>query len=72
MAEQFIQSQELLIPFNIDGHVVYFKMICPKCGSTFFIMADDHQTIACDKEKCDAVPLVVPKGLDSFYGMWKI
>ena len=74
LANQVIESQELFIPFMVNGQVMNFKLICTKCGSTFFILADDYQTIRCEKENCDAIPLVVPNGFDKLLpgGMWKI
>lgn len=69
---QVILAQEIIIPFQVNGVMTNFKLICPKCASTFWIMADDNQSIGCEKEKCDAVPLVVPKGFEHGKGMWKI
>jgi hypothetical protein len=64
-------AQELLIPFMVNGDHVYFKLICPKCASSFFLLSDDIQTISCDNMKCDAIPLVRPIGLGE-WAMWKL
>lgn len=67
-------SQELLIPFQVDSdtgmEVVYFKLICPLCGGTFFKMPPDNKSIRCGNDKCTAVPLVVPMGFAEGKGTW--
>ena len=72
ITDEKIVALEIIIPFAVHGQMVNFKLICPKCASTFWMISDDYQMISCHNTECDCVPLVQPVSYGDGIPMWKI